>query len=184
MILLSDNCIVFETASGESIPHTAESISVEVLGDAANLFDQEFIKHAAAAVFHYYRDELGRETVSVAEFSLSLEKVLRGFKLSQESAAQSSAPRVLESDLSLLAPQSDAGGELFFFPRLREELQALLRQSPQMLCFQGLRQCVKQLSGSQRWTRRCQELQDQIVEFLRTCMSRETSGVNCALVVK
>ena len=184
MILLSDNCIVFQTASGESIPHTAESISVEVLGDAANLFDQEFVKHAAAAVFHYYRDELGRETVSVAEFSLSLEKVLRGFKLSAESFAQSSAPRIIQSDLRLLAPQSDAGCELFFFPRLREELQALLRQSPQMLCFQGLRQCVKQLSGAQRWTRRCQELQDQIVEFLRTCMSRENSGVSCALVVK
>jgi len=79
MILLSENCLLFQTDSGESIPYTAENISVEVLGDTAGLFDPEFIKHAAAAVFHYYREELGRDSVTVAEFSLSLEKVLRGF---------------------------------------------------------------------------------------------------------
>ena len=145
MILLSDNCIVFETASGESVPHTAESISVEVLGDAANLFDHEFIKHAAAAVFHYYRDELGRETVSVAEFSLSLEKVLRGFKLTLQEPL-SPAPRVIQSDLRLLAPQSDAGCELLFFPRLREELQALLRQQARR-CFAS-RACANASSNS------------------------------------
>jgi hypothetical protein len=185
MILLSDNCLVFETASGESIPYTAESVSVELMGDAATMFDPEFIKHAAAAVFHYYRDELGRESVSVAEFSLSLEKVLRGFKLAAgESAAEISGPRVLQSDLNLLASESGKGCELLFFPRLRDELHNLLLQEPQMLCFQGLRPCVKQITGAQRWTPRCQALQDQIVEYLRSCMSLETRGTSCALVVK
>jgi hypothetical protein len=53
-----------------------------------------------------------------------------------------------------------------------------------MLCFQGLRQCVKQLVRARRWTTKCQGLQDQIVDFLRNCMTRENSGINCALVVK
>src|SRR5215469_16104613 len=184
MILLADNCLLFQTESGESIPYTAENISVEVLGDAAQLFDPEFIKHAAAAVFHYYRDELGRDSVSVAEFSLSLEKVLRGFKLTPRPAGESSSPRVLQSDLCRLAPGTEPGCELIFFPRLRDELQTLLRQSPNLLCFQGLRPCVKQLAGAQRWSRRCQDLHDQIVEFLRSCVSLENSGINCALVVK
>ena len=39
MILLSDNCLVFETASGESIPFTAESISMELIGDTATMID-------------------------------------------------------------------------------------------------------------------------------------------------
>ncbi len=93
MILLSENCLLFQTDSGESIPYTAENLSVEVLGDAAGLFDTEFIKHAAAAVFHYYRDELGRDTVTVAEFSLSLEKVLRGFKLAARESLNRLADR-------------------------------------------------------------------------------------------
>lgn len=185
MILLANNCLVFQTESGESIPYTADTISVEILGDAAGMFDPEFIKHAAAAVFHYYRDELGRDTVSVAEFSLSLEKVLRGFKLSErELPVEQNKPRVIRTDLRLFAPRSDANCELLFFPRLRDELQKLLRECPQTLCFQGLRPCVKQLSGTQRWTRRCQELQDQIVEFLRSCLFLQNPAATCALVVK
>jgi hypothetical protein len=182
MILLSDNYLVFQTASGENIPYTAESVSVELMGDAASMFDPEFIKHAAAAVFHYYRDELGRESVSVAEFSLSLEKVLRGFKLAESgSPVEIPGPRVLQSDLRRFATD---GCELFFFPRLRDELHTLLLQGPQMLCFQGLRPCVKKITGSQRWSQRCQAMHDQIVDFLRSCMTHETTGISCALVVK
>lgn len=185
MILLADYCLLFENASGESVPYTADTICVEVYGEAAGFFDPEFVKHAAAAVFHYYRDVLGRKTVTVAEFTLSLEKLLRGFKLTRpEPAAEASAGRVIQFDLRLLAPQGDAGCELLFFPRLREELHTLLGQEPQMLCLRGLRQCVKQLSGAQRWTRGCQDLHDRIVEYLRCCMSQENHGINCALVVK
>jgi hypothetical protein len=53
-----------------------------------------------------------------------------------------------------------------------------------MLCFQGLRKCVKQLAGARRWNNRCRSLHDQIVEFLRSAMFQENSGANCALVVK
>ena len=166
-------------------------ISVELVGDAADILDTEFVKHAAAAVFHYFRDELDRESVTVAEFTLALEKILRGFNLSAtgEDAPEQShldlpAPRVLQSDLCRIASQSSDAGELLFFPLLRDELRAQLRQSPQMLCFRGLRQCVKQLARAQRWTPRCQGLHDQIVEYLRNCMCREHADNNCALVVK
>jgi hypothetical protein len=185
MIQLAEDYLVFRTAQGDNIPYSAETISVEVIGENASLFDTEFIKHAAAAVFHYYRDELNRESVTVAEFSLALEKVLRGFSLAAaEAQADHPTPRIARSDLCRLVTESDEAGELFFFPRLRDELRAQLQQSPQMLCFQGLRECVKQLARSRRWTTRCQGLHDQIVEFLRTCMSRENSGTSCALVVK
>jgi len=188
MIQLAEDCLVFQTAAGEHIPYSSEMISVEVMGDQASLFDPEFLKHAAAAVFHYFRDELGRETVSVAEFTLALEKVLRGFNLDAEVAeADEPNPRILQSDLSQLVKSASTDGELFFFPRLRDELRAQLRLGPQMVCFQGLRKCVKQLTGARRWNNRCQSLNDQIVEFLRSCMSqenRENHGGNCALVVK
>lgn len=184
MIQLAEDCLVFQTADGEKIPYSAEMISVEIMGDTATFFDSEFIKHAAAAVFHYFRDELDRESVTVAEFSLALEKILRGFQLNAaEAQSDHPAPRVARSDLRQLVSESDTGCELFFFPRLRDELRAQLSQSPQLLCFQGLRQCVKCLAGARRWSSRCQGLHDQIVEFLRSCMSQE-NGVNCALVVK
>lgn len=188
MIQLAEDCLVFHTADGDHIPYSSEMISVEVLGDQASLFDAEFLKHAAAAVFHYFRDELGREAVTVAEFTLALEKVLRGFDLNTaEAESDEPTPRILQSDLRQLVKSAPADGELFFFPRLRDELRAQLRLGPQMVCFQGLRDCVKQLVGARRWNTRCQGLNDQIVEFLRSCMSQETRdnhGGNCALVVK
>lgn len=186
MILLAEDCLVFHTATGEGIPYSAEMISVEILGDAASALDPEFVKHAAAAVFHYFRDELGRQTVTVAEFTLALEKVLRGFKLSAATRpeARETKPRVVRSDLCRLVAESGKGCELFFFPRLRDELRTQLRDSPQMVCFQGIRPCVKQLVGARRWSTRCQSLHDQIVDYLRTSLSHEGGGGNCALLVK
>ena len=185
MILLADDCLVFHTASGEGVPYSAEMISVELMGDTASLFDPEFIKHAAAAVFHYFRDELGRQTVTIAEFSLALERVLRGFNLAaSRKDSDQPVPRVVLSDLCRLVTESGKGCELFFFPRLRDELRTQLQQSPQMLCFQGIRKCVKQLVGAQRWSNRCQTVHDQIVEYLRSCITVERRGINCALIVK
>jgi len=184
MILLSEDYLVLQTDCGEGVPYSAEMISVEIMGEMASLFDPEFLKQAAAAVFHYFRAELGRESVTLAEFADALEKILRGFTVAAAAQPGSPAPRVLQSDLCRLAGAAKEAGELFFFPLLRDELRAQLSQSPQMLCFGGLRQCVKQLARARRWSTRCQTLHDQIVEFLRSCMSAENCGTSCALVVK
>ncbi len=184
MILLAADCLVVRTESGEGVPYSADMISVELMGETSSLFDPEFIRHAAAAVFHYFRDELGRESVTMAEFSFALERVLRGFTLAAKAEADDAAPRVALYDLCRLVAESGKGCELFFFPRLRDELRTQLRQSPQLLCFQGLRRCVKQLVGARRWSSRCQVLHDQIVEYLRSCVSQDNRGSNCALVVK
>jgi hypothetical protein len=199
MIALAYDCLLFQTSSGESIPFSAEMISVELSGEGIGAFDPEFLKHAASAVFHYFKHDLGRVTVTVGEFAGALEKVLRGFGLQSEADEQngehacevededeevSKERRVLKSDLRLLACESGKGFELFFFPRLRDELRQQLLLDPQVLHFRGLRSCVKQLTGARRWSPRCQTLQDQIVEFLRNCFTTEASQPNCALLVE
>jgi hypothetical protein len=52
------------------------------------------------------------------------------------------------------------------------------------LRFRGLRGCVKQLAGARRWSARCEKMQDQIVEYLRRCLTAEPEQSNCALVVE
>jgi hypothetical protein len=205
MIALAYDCLLFQTSNGESIPFSAEMISVELTGEGIGEFDPEFLKHAASAVFHYFKHDLGRVTVTVGEFAGALEKVLRGFGLQSEADEQNGEPipkhwdepceepceeragaarRVLKSDLRLLACESGKGFELFFFPRLRDELRQQLLQDPEILHFRGLRSCVKQLTGARRWTSRCQTLQDQIVEYLRNCFTTESNQPNCALLVE
>jgi hypothetical protein len=185
MIALASNCLLFETSTGESIPFSAEMISVELTGEGGGAFDPDFLKHAASAVFHYFKNDLGRVTVTVGEFAGALEKVLRGFGMNSVAEEQTvSGQRVLNSDLRRLASESGKGFELLFFSRLRDEMRQQLLRSPEVIRFRGLRGCVKQLTGARRWSPRCQTLHDQIVEFLRTCFATEANQPSCALLVE
>ena len=185
MIALASDFLLFELTSGERIPFSAEMISVELMGDSGSVLEPDFVKHAAASVFHYFKHELGQETVSVAEFSSALEKVLRGLGCTVcpaepvESADESS-----EADLRRLAHESGGGCELTFFPKLRGALRNQLRSSPQLVRFHGLRGCVKQLAGARRWSPRCESLRDQIVEYLRQCLTAESHEEQCGLIVE
>ena len=146
--------------------------------------DKDLIKNAATGVLHYFKEEMGRTSVSLAEFSLALEQALSalGLKIKLEKHDILSC-RVAESDLLRLAFQCGKGYELPFFHSLREEVRRQLDLSPHVLRFRGLRVCVKKLTGAKRWNRRCQRLNDQIVEYLRTCVSNDKRGAACALVV-
>ena len=77
MIALLSDCLLFQLTNGESVPCSAEMISVELVGDNDGWLDPEVLRHAAASVFHYFKNELGRESVTVGEFAGALEKVLR-----------------------------------------------------------------------------------------------------------
>ena len=185
MIALQSDCLLFRLANGESVPCSAEMISFEITGNSCGLLDPEVLHHAAASVFHYFKKELERETVTVGEFASALEKVLRqlGFVI-RAGALESRSREIVETDLCLFARESADSLELFFFPRLRDELRAQLRQSPRVLRFCGLRGCVKQLTGARRWSDRCEKLQDYIVEYLRRCLSAESEQSECSLVVE
>src|SRR5207249_4445099 len=185
MILLRPDCLVFKTPNGENIPCSVQEVSIELIGGAAvDCLDKEMIQNAATAVLHYFREELGRTSVTMGEFSEALEQALSslGFKI-KPAPPQSDRSRVAEADLLRLAFQSGKGCELFFFGCLREEVRRKLDLSPEVLCFRGLRVCVKQLTGAKRWNRRCQSLNDQIVDYLRTCLTSEKGGGSCALIV-
>ncbi len=97
---------------------------------------------------------------------------------------EASAGETGEGDLRLLACESGEGCELVFFPRLRDALRTQLRHSPQRIRFHGLRGCVKQLARARHWSPRCQTLHDQIVGFLRECLSAEPREADCTLVVE
>jgi hypothetical protein len=189
MIQLKTDCLIFQTNDGEQVPCSAEWVTLELMGEGAQLVDPEVVRHASAAVLHYFKHELQRQFVSVGEFAAALERVLRSFGLSvyadhETSPSPEPARRVSDCNLQALASSTGADGfELLFFPQLRQELQRQLQQAPHMIRFSGLRDCVKQLAGTPRWNQRCQNLNDQIVEYLRSCWKTEGAKDSCALVV-
>jgi len=185
MIALNSDCLLFQLANGESIPCSVEMICIEVHGNSNGLIDPEMLRHAAASVFHYFKQELARETVTVGEFAGALERVLRGFGFTIRAGPGELAQLdLVESDLHLIAGESSSSLELLFFPRLRDEMRHQLERSPRVLRFRGLRRCVKQLAGAQRWSSRCDVMRDQIVEYLRGCLTAEGASKACSLVVE
>ena len=182
MIALRTDCLIFELTNGESVPCSPAMICVEIVDGADSQLEPDLLRHAAASVFHYFKVELQRETVTVGEFSLALEKVLHHLGYTIHAGGPESDIR--DTDLARLIREAGGSLELFFFPRLRDELRIQLRASPRVVRFRGLRGCVKKIAGARRWSNRCELLQDQIVDFLRQCLNQEAEKPVCALVVE
>jgi hypothetical protein len=182
MIQLHPDYLLFETPAGKVIPCSAELVAVELIGDAAGGLDPAIVEQAAAAVLHYFRQDLGWATVTVGEFSHALEQALQA--LGVHPNMESPMAEVRNFDLRQLAAASDRTFELSFFPKLREVLRSRLGESPTLVRFYGLRGCVKQLVGAKRWSNRCQALNDQIVDFLRACLETESAQTSCDLVIR
>lgn len=182
MIWLAGDCLVFQLANGESVPFSPEMISVELMGETEGKFEPEVIRHAAAAVFHHFKNDLKRESVTIGEFTQALEQALRGLGLQILSTQEQ--PVVPRGDLARLARESGPGGELHFYPLLRAALRVQLGESARRVHFRGLRPCVKQLAGARRWSPRCDSLSEQIVTFLRQCLSVESARAECSLLVE
>jgi hypothetical protein len=184
MIALAADCILLRQSNGEAKPVHHGAIAIEVVTEGESPFDEAFVKEASAAVLHYFKNEEGRESVTLGEFAEALEKVLKGFQVKLATSGTDVAAELPAADLQKLAADSGEAFELTFFPRLRDELRSQLRQSPHALRFRGLRNCVMRLAGTRRWTPRCKALQDQIVNFLRECLSAEPHPDTCSLVVE
>lgn len=183
MITLAQDCLLFHLENGEQVPFSAEMISVELVGESSRWIDPEMAGHAAKAVFHYFKAELKRQSVTAAEFSSAMEKVLRGLKLSHVDQPEEEC-RIIESDLWRLAREAAPGCELVFFSRLRSELRQQLRERPRLLRFRGLRACVKEMARAQRWSTRCRKLEEQIVSYLRECAGAEIRQGDLAFIVE
>lgn len=188
MTPLPTDSLVFKVPEQEAIPTEPGSVTFQLLGEGGELIEPAIMENAAAAVLHYFREDLGREAVPVAEFSAVLEKVLHGLGLNitwgEATPAANPAQRTTQADLRELVKETGPGFELVFFQRLRDEVRRSLQGAPGVLRFGGLRGCVQQMTGAKRWTGRCQELHDQIVDYLRQCLRAEHPGQACALVVR
>jgi hypothetical protein len=185
MITLAKDCLLFELSNGEKVPFSAGMISVELIGETSSWFDPEVARQVAKAVFHYFKDELGRQCVTADEFARAMEKVLRGFKVPEPKKEQPErGTRVIEADLAQLAREHGTACELSFFPNLRSELRQHMSQKPHLLRFSGLRAAVKQITGAQRWTARCRDLEEQIVHYLRECAGNDPGKTDFTFVVE
>jgi hypothetical protein len=148
-------------------------------------------------VLHYFRVELGREEVTVTEFTDALGGILKGFGLHVETQVEPekkvtepvvpvASPSVvaLEVDLLTVEKSSGGGGELLFFHHLQADLANRVRSGQANITYRRLRECSMALCSAKRWTSRCQSLSDQIVDYLRTCLKLQGNPSRCVLCIR
>jgi hypothetical protein len=185
MIWLGSEYLMFQMPSGESVAFSSDAIAVEIVDETDGELDSHMVKQAANAVYHYFKHELGRQTVTVGEFAKAMEKALDGFEISIVSSKPIRPTRsVAEADLCKIAQDCGRVFELTFFPKLRDELRMQLIGSPNVVRFTGLRGCVKELTGAKRWSSRCSAMQEQIVGYVRQCLNTDAAKAGCTLVVE
>ncbi|MBM3849211.1 MAG: hypothetical protein FJ396_03295 [Verrucomicrobia bacterium] len=92
MIALRDEFLLVAQEGGQFIPCSVEHLTFELAGAAAQQVDPEWMRQAAAGVLHYFKDELGKSHVTVAEFTAALSKVFQGLGLTAEVQSIEPAP--------------------------------------------------------------------------------------------
>ena len=187
MIQLHTDCLVFETSDGECIPCSAHDVSIELLGDAVNEIEPSLITEATEAVLYHFKIDLDRASIKVSEFTVALERILRGFGFkvmaADENDGMESKLHSAETDLHHLAHQAGEGLEVVFFCTLRNQIHADLHGKPEMLKVKGLREAVHKLTGTKNWGPRSQKLNDQIVDYLRDIVSKHQQEAKLTLMI-
>jgi hypothetical protein len=184
MIQLREDCLLIANEDGGYAPVAVGQLTLEIAGAAAGGLDPETLRHVAAGVLHYFRDELGKTTVTIAEFGEAFAKALRGLGFDVDFPDTGDDAGRRGSDLRELAVGAGKLGELEFFPLLQLRLREHLAQASGVIEFSGLRSCVKILTGRKIWCPRCDELELKIVETLRVWFGREPAARGATLVVR
>lgn len=199
MIALRDEFLLVAQEGGQYIPCSVEHLTFELAGNAAKQVDPEWMRQAAAGVLHYFKEELGKSHVTVAEFTEALSKVFQGLGLTAEVASvepPTAVPgnealaieplppqAVWRGDLRAIAFESVKLGELAFQQALLTQLAAALESSPQTVEFSGLRGCVKMITGRKIWCPECRRWSAWIVDLLRSWLSEKAADRHVSLLV-
>lgn len=134
------------TAGTDVPPWMAEDISKGV---------ERFLTH------HYRGTVIGSD-----ELFDRIEKTLSNLGLDEVADNIDKTPPPVRISLSELARRAGTGYELAFFRLLDEQLRSAASGGANRVECYGLRTCVKRLSSSKKWSRRCDLLESEITQFV------------------
>jgi len=170
MIALADGMPLVKLENGRVVAFQSDWI-VRALAKAAlkagyqNWWMAEVVTEA---LVHHLACHVEANAVTVPQVAEVVAEVLQVIGYSEISPFF--APGVPSERLNLvdLVREAGSGYELAFFHRLRDRLQFLLGTGTTDVDLVGLAPCVKQLRARKSWSRGCDDLQEEIVSFVRT----------------
>jgi len=146
-----------------------------------------WLAESIAAAVHVYASRCRKNAVILSrEISEIVASVLSMLGFDEISTAYAKDERRTAIHLSELAAADGAAFELEFFRQLDRALSVAANRQLAVLQLDGLRACVMQLRGAQRWTAGCRKFAEDIVEYVRERVTRlrpsRAAGLRLAVV--
>jgi len=148
------------------------AVSIHEVAEHNGVSDWWLAESIAAAVHMYAVNSRRDGIIETAEIVEVVAEVLATLGYKRVSEAYGGGGDRVAIDLHELTGRTDAAFELEFFQRLDRALGAAA--SPRFLVMEvnGLRACVMQLRGVQRWSEGCRRLAEEIVAYVRERVAR------------
>jgi hypothetical protein len=134
-------------------------------------------EHVAESVMAYLMLQFEENTITIPALTQAVASALQVIGYAE--VAAHFAPGLPGATVSLeeMAQEAGTGYELFFFQRLAGKLQTLLDSGTTYFDLVGLAPCVKRLRSRKCWSRECEALRSEIVDFVRN-QTEHAPGAN------
>lgn len=166
----------------DEVIHYEESWIRDLIHEAAarsGSDDSWYAEDIAKGVTLYLKERFEQNSIGLDELFEKIGRTLCavGFQKVAENLEPSAPPTRLS--LAHIADEAGNGYELWFFHHLSRRLDVLREVGSKRLHCSELKMAVERICKPRRWSRKCEEFQDEVVTWLATELSRnrEESGV-------
>ena len=169
MIALVDGLPLVQQANGEVVAFEREWLLRGIVRAAAKAGYQKWwlAEHVTESVVSYLALQFEENVVTVPSLVKAVQSVLQVIGYGE--IAPHFEPGMPGARVSLveLAREAGTGYELLFFQQLGGKLRKLLGSGTTFFELTGLAPCVKHLRSRKTWSRGCDALRMEIVDFVR-----------------
>ena len=139
-------------------------------------------EHVARGVIEYLRQRFDRNSITLEELFGKIEQTLTSIGFNDIARELEAEPPPIEISLPELAHDADSGFELSFFTLIDQHITDARRLGAVELRFTGLKQAVKSIRHSERWTPSCQQLHDYILIYIPDRVARYSEEHFCVMI--
>jgi hypothetical protein len=169
MIALPNDLPLIRLDNGQAIPFEPEWLTCSLTRAArqAGLVQWWLAPHVCASVTEYLRVDHHSPVIEATRLEQAVQAVLQVIGYAEVGRHFSVGRPVLAISLVDLARAAGDGYELAFFQLLAQRLdEAFASHTPHFQLI-GLDRCVRLLKSRRIWSRECETLQSEIVDFAR-----------------
>jgi len=177
MIQLQTDVLWVRAKDGRLSPFDERRLALSIQKVAENIGHSDWwlAESIAAAVHAFAVKSRSDQIIPSKEIAEIVTTVLATLGYDWISEAYAADANRVAIHLNELAWRTNAGFELEFFQQLDHALRAAANRRLVAMRIDGLRACVMQLRGAQRWTAGCRRLAEDIVEHVRGRVARVRS---------